>query len=385
MAIQNPEIPFAPDGVWSDQVTQALIDGSGAIAFPEQYLVTELPQHISDYKIRHIERKSLKEPEVTKTGAHIYQEICTFFDSNNQAIVREATIAVPNKVLVNTVPNVVAGSDPWVTGPRGLNRIKTRELVDMGFPVVWLHHADQRSPLQRNKCISRSASQGHALLDDLGSTANFNTKEVVVDGYSRGGMTGEKFIALEKYHGRKTIFSILDAPCFAVDMKQTEKVATIIEQLPKEIKGIGSLAIAHFMHGIKHGNLSALPEFAQTLNLHPKNIAHEIMWARALVNANVGSIIAHQPLGTKGIRNFFEADTMSQIAQYVELYEAHKGIRVVRHPGAHVAGAGPEYIYEKRRSQFSELARAILQEEILDAETIIQRSGTDTSRLSLVT
>lgn len=385
MAIHHPENPYSSEGIWSE-AAQALppVDGNGAMAFPDSVFCPELPPQITDYHIRHIERRSLKDPEVTATGAHIYQELCTFFDSNNHVVVREATIAVPNSNLVEAIPNVVISSDPWATGPGGLNRIKIKGLADMGYPVVWLHHADQRSPLQRNKSISRSATQAHALLDDLDDKSDFKVSEVVVDGYSRGGMTGEKFIALAGLHDRKTLFSILDAPCFATDMTPAEKRAAIIKQLPEEIKGIGALAVGHFKHGLKRGDLRALPEFAKTINLHYKNIAQEIMWAKALVNANVGSIIAHQPRNTAGIRNFFEADTISQQASYVDLYAPLKNVVVVAHDGAHIEGASPQYLYEVRQAQFTQLGRAILSGEILSADTIAQRAELDLRKLTLV-
>lgn len=385
MAIQHPENQFSPERVWSETAhLQPLIDGTGAMTLPEIFQPAELPEHVRNYNIRHIERRSLRDPEVTETGAHIYQELCTFFDSNNHVVIREATIAIPNKTLVETVPNVVISSDPWVTGPGGLNRIKIRGLADLGYPVVWLHHADHRSPLQRNKSLTRSARQAHALLDDLEGNAEFNTSEVVVDGYSRGGMTGEKFIGLAAAHDRKVLFSILDAPCFATDMTGAEKRAAIIKQLPAEIKGIGSLAINHFVHGLKRGDLESLPEFAKTLNPHPKNVVQEIMWAKALINANVGAIIDHQPRDTAGIRNFFEADTISQQSEYVDLYAPLKNVVVVAHDGPHVQGASPEYLYEVRRAQFSQLGRAILNKEMLSAETIAQRAELDLRKLTLV-
>jgi hypothetical protein len=347
------------------------------------YPLSEIPGHITDYQITDLARKSIKDPEVTRTGAHIYQELCSFYDSNNHKIVKEATIAIPNGNLVEEIPYPVVATDPWTTGPDGLNRKKIRQLADMGYPVVWLHHADQRSALQRNKSITRSARQIHALLDDLNGNSDFSVSEVVSDGYSRGGMTGEKFIALAKQHGRTAIFSIFDAPCFATDMSGAEKRATLIKQLPKEAAGIGSIAVRHLLHGLRQGDLTALPEFAKTLNLHPKNVLQEILWAHALINANVGPMIDHQPSDTAGIRNFFEADEMSQLATYINLYAPHKNTVVVAHKGPHVEGASPEYLYGVRQAQFSRLGQAILSGEKLDAELIAQQAELDLLSLPL--
>lgn len=343
-----------------------------------------LPEHISEYQIVDISRQSLCEPAVTKTGANIYQELCTFQDTAGHSVIREATIGIPNSNYTESIPNAVIATDPWTTGVRGLNRLKIHQLVDLGYPVVWLHHADHRSPLQRNKSITRSARHMHGLLDDISSTADFDTGNVIVDGYSRGGMTGEKFIALSKQHGRTAIFSILDAPCFAVDMSRSEKITTMIKQLPAELRGIGSVAIRHFKHSMQQGDLSEFIEFAKTPNLHLKDIAHETMWASALVNASVGKILEYCPPETRGIRNFFERDIMSQMSSYVDLYAPFVNIRVVAHEGPHVEGASPGYIYETRRAQFSVLGELILNNQILDAEVVAHRVKIERSGLSVV-
>lgn len=339
--------------------------------------VNDIPEHITDYRVTDMVRESIKDFEVTRTGAHIYQELCTFYDTKGHKIVREATIAVPNGNLVEAIPYPVVATDPWTTGPRGLNRIKTRQLVDMGYPVVWLHHADHRSPLQMDKSITRSARQIHVLMDSLKENADFAVDEVLVDGYSRGGMTGEKFIALAKQHGRTALFSILDAPCFAEDMTREEKIGTLVRQLPREIKGIASVAVRHLMYGVKHREYGNFLEFAQTLNFHPKNVWQEGMWADALINAHVGPMIEHLPKDSAGIRNFFEADEMSQLATYIDLYKPLKGIVIEAHPGPHVEGASPDYLYGPREAQFKRLGEAILKGEKLDAMLIAERAELD--------
>lgn len=366
MAIQQHEESF-PHSL-------PIAEGNRILLGAEYATVLELPSHITEYSISKLERISLKVPEVTTTGAHIYQELCTFYDSNGHKVVREATIAIPNSNLVEVIPYPVISSDAWTTGVRGLNRIQIKELVDMGFPVVWLHHADQRSPLQRNKSITRSARQSHALLDDLAGNADFSVLEVLGDGYSRGGMTEEKFIALAAAHKRKVLFSILTAPAFATDMSLREKIEAMTEQLPQEIKGIGSIALRHAKRAIEQRSLTDLNEFRKTPNFHPKNIVQEAMWIPALVNANVGPMIAQQPRDTAGIRNFLNHDNISQQAIYVDLYAPHPNTVVVGHDGAHVEGASPEFLYEVRKSQFSQLGRAILRGEALNAELIAQRA-----------
>lgn len=381
MAILHPEQSIPSDLARNEDVMGLL--NTSEVAHLQEYLPSEMPAHILDYQVQSLERNSLKNPEITRTGAHIYQELCTFYDSNGHKIVREATIALPNTNLVEEIPIPVIATDPWTTGVRGLNRIKVRQLVNMGYPVVWLHHADERSPLQRDKSITRSARQIHVLLDDLSGNSDFGVVDVLVDGYSRGGMTGEKFIALGKQHKRNVLFSILDAPCFAEDMTAAEKRATLVRQLPREAMGIASLAVRHFMYGIKHDDMSTLIELAKTPNFHPGNMWQELMWKDALTNARVGSMIEHLPEDTAGIRNFFKKDDMSQIATYVDLYKQRPGIVVEAHDGPHVEGASPEYLFEIRQAQFKRLGEAILKGEKLNAMLIAEQAELDVIKLPL--
>jgi hypothetical protein len=379
VAILHPEQSIPSELARNEEVMGSF--NPSEVTHIQEYLPPEMPAHILDYKVKSLERKSLKDPEVTHTGAHIYQELCTFYDSNGHKIVREATIALPNTNLVEEIPIPVVATDPWTTGVRGLNRIKVKQLVDMGYPVVWLHHADERSPLQRDKSITRSARQIHVLMDDLSGNSDFSVEDVLVDGYSRGGMTGEKFIALANQHDRNVAFSILDAPCFAEDMTAAEKRATLVRQLPREAMGIASIAVRHFMYGIKNGDMSTLIELAKTPNFHPRNVWQEFMWKDALINAHVGPMIEHLPKDTAGIRNFFEKDEMSQIATYVDLYKQRPGIVVEAHDGPHVEGASPEYLFEIRQSQFKRLGEAILKGEKLNAMLIAEQAELDVIKL----
>jgi hypothetical protein len=381
VAILHHEQSIPDERLMDVQVMEA--GSCNEITMINEYMPAEMPAHITDYKVQYLGRISIKEPEVTKTGAHIYQELCTFYDSLGHKIVREATIAIPNGNLVEVIPHPVVATDPWTTGRDGLNRIKARQLVDMGYPVVWLHHADQRSPLQKDKSITRSARQMHVLMDDLSTNSDFTVDEVLVDGYSRGGMTGEKFIAMGKQHDRSVLFSILDAPCFAEDMTPAEKRATLVKQLPREAMGIASLAVRHLVYGLKHGDLSTLIEMAKTPNFHPGNLWQEGMWADALINAHVGPMIDHLPKETAGIRNFFEKDEMSQLATYIDLYKSRPGIVVEAHPGPHVEGASPEYLFGTRQAQFKRLGEAILRGENLDAMLIAERAELDVIGLPL--
>lgn len=284
--------------------------------------------------------------ETTETGGTIYSELVRFEDSLGRLIVREATISEPNASAVPVMPFPVVETDPWTTGPLGLNRDKIRHYTDMGFPVIWLHHAGKESPIAKDKSTSRSAHQMHALLDDLQSVHNADLSQVVLRGYSRGNMTGEKFIALADKYGRTVPASDMDAVCFTRDMSKKEKIETIIRQVPGEAAGLGRVAMALVGRAIEERSPRILGEYAQTLDLHPKNLAQEFLWANALINANVGKAIDLLPKQTVGVRTIFTKDFMSQRHISEELYAQLGDIQVHIKKGAHVAGADPRYLKE---------------------------------------
>ncbi len=308
----------------------------------------QLPENVLNFPASVEYHVTKREPyrnfETTETGGTIYSELVHFESEPGRLVVREATITEPNGNLVDVMPFPVVETDPWTTGALGLNRDKIRHYTDMGFPVIWLHHAGKESPVVKDKSTSRSAGQMHALLNDLAPHHDADLSQVVLRGYSRGNMTGEKFIAGAAKYSRTVPASDMDAVCFTRDMTSVEKIEAVVRQLPAEASGLGRLVVALAGRAINERNPGLLLEYAQTLDLHPKNVAQEFMWAHALINANVGKSIDSLPDNTVGVRTIFTKDYMSQRHESERLYSRLPGIQVLIERGPHVAGAYPSYL-----------------------------------------
>ncbi len=317
-----------------------------------------------EYSAEVINRVTHNDLEITDSGARIYTELVTFKDQFGTDVTRELTIAEPSSELSYVSPYPIVETDPWTTGAEGFNRDRIRQYAKLGFPVLWLHHAGRYSQIARNKSINRSAGQMHALLDEFRDNAEFETNQVLVGGYSRGAMTAEKFIATSARHNRSVAFSDTEAPCFVRDMSTIEKIETLARQIPQEIIGLGQVALKLVERSIAEEKPELLTEYLRTIDLHPRNVAHEIMWAKALVNSSVGHSVATLPKETVGLRTFFAKDVMSQQHAYTNLYKDFPGITVLTEKGPHLAGALPEY-QDKKQNRFDAVMRYMAEHNML--------------------
>jgi hypothetical protein len=323
-------------------------------AFPEPTLdqasatIVNFPDLAArDYRAHVVNRKTFRDFETTRTGATIYSELLEFNDTQDRKTVRELTVAVPNTNLVESSPVPIVETDPWVTGEGGFNRDKIKAYADLGFTVLWLHHGGRYSPIQKDKSVSRSAHQMHAMLDDVRDSLDVSVDEVIWNGYSRGAMTGEKAISLAPLYKREVPYSDLDAPCFVEDMSPKEKVESAIRQIPSEVMGIGRIAARLGMRAVTTNDRGILFDYLHTLDIHPRNLIQEAMWAKALVRASVGQAVATLPEDTVGVRNFYKGDIMSQQRKYELLYKNLPGIHVTSERGPHVAGVYTEILQKK--------------------------------------
>ncbi len=339
----------------------------------ERAAAPQLPEHISRYTIASVESESMTQP-TSVSGGTIYEELLTFVDSNGHEIRRPTTIFQADGKRTETVPNTLIDSDPWTTGPRGLNREKIKMYLQQGFSGIWVSHADHHSPLQANKSVARSAHQMHRALDWLAERSEFDCSNVIVNGYSRGGMAAEKFIALSSLYKVNVVFSNLEAPSFAQD-PSTREFLDIISQIPAEAIGVTSIVGELIRRTAATHNLEEIAEYARTFNLHPKNVIHESMWAVALFRAHVGPILAHLPRESAGLRTFFGSDKMSQEHHYREEYRAFPNIIVLSKPGPHVRGASPSFIETVKAPQQRRLGQLIIAGETLDPYIV---AGLDT-------
>jgi hypothetical protein len=330
----------------------------------DQYPENVIPHPaLAEYETRVIRRESYRNFETTETGGTIYSELVHFQDKLGRLVTREATISEPTSNVMEVMPFPVIETDPWMTGPRGINRDKIRHYTDMGWRAIWLHHASRESALAKDKSVSRSAHQMHALLDDLQPYHDADLSQLVVRGYSRGDMTGEKFIATASRYGRVVPASDMEAVCFTRDMTRREKIEAIARHVPGEGVGLGKVGIGLLKRAITERNPGLLLEYAQTFDIHPKNVLQEVMWAHALINAKVGRAIDQLPLDTVGVRTNFAKDYMSQRHESERLYARLPGIQVITEKGAHVAGADPRYL-EKSLGRLANIRDYILDNDM---------------------
>ena len=313
-----------------------------------------------DYRAEVLDRVSHSPTETTRWGARIHSELVTLQGTDGRQVIRELTIAEPSARQEVVSPYSIVETDPWTTGERGFNRDKIRSYTKLGYSVLWLHHGGRHSPVAKDKSVSRGAHQMHAVLDDLTLHNGLSTNEVIVAGYSRGGMTADKFIALGSVYNRSTVFSNTEAPCFARDMTAKEKVTTLARQTPGEIIGIGKVAAKLVLRAIEENDPWLLAEYVQTLDVHPRNLIQEALWAHALINASVGYSTDSMPKDTIGIRNLFTKDYMSQLSEYRSRYAAFPNLRVREWNGPHLYGATPEY-QRVKNNDFKQLLIAMQQ------------------------
>lgn len=296
-----------------------------------------------EYTAEVVERVSKGDPERTRWGATIYNELVTFEGSNGQEVIRELTIAEPNPDRGPVSPYPIVETDPWTTGESGFNRDRIRTYTKLGYSVLWLHHGGKYSRIQADKSVDRGAHQMHATLDDLQTHSYFRTDKVILGGYSRGAMSADKFIANEAAYGRHTVYSDTEAPCFVRDMSAQEKISTLAAQVPSELRELGKVAVGLVGRALDERNPKLLLQYLGTFDLHPRNVIQEALWAHALVNANVGYSTHAMPKDTVGVRTFFGRDYMSQESDFRQLYDDFDNLHVFTERGAHIAGAAPEY------------------------------------------
>lgn len=310
------------------------------------------------YEVQVERRTAHKEPESTRYGT-IYQEAVRYSDG----AVRLATIGIPNDRLFGqegSSPYPIISSDPWLTGPSGLNKDKIEQFVERGFPVIWNHHQGRHSlwppsverlktvkHFLQTKSVGRSAHHDHALLDSLEAGASFHTDEAIREGYSRSAMSGQAYVSLDEGYDRKTHWIDVDAPCFAHKSSRPEMMKTFLAQAPHEARALGTLAINLVKEEVPSGRFNRLPGYAGTFDPNWLNLLHEIAWVRPLINGDAGVYAEAMPLNTTGIITLFEHDYMSHQADWHLMHAVRPNLVVSDQEGAHLTGASTEHLAGK--------------------------------------
>lgn len=334
------------------QVTPATEQTSAYEA--QQSALAALPS----YSVQVVRRTSHKDPEVTDQATY-YEETVRYDDG----AVRLATIAVPR--LVRCAYPISTG-DPWYTGPSGFNRAKIKSMAADGFVVVANHHQGRHAflPTSRDnlqtmahfltsKGVGKSAAQDHALLDDLGRNASFPVDAVIRDGYSRSAVAGEAFIAQTATSSvlRTVEWSDLEAAVFARKVGHLAFLRLLSQQVPHELKTLSDIGL-QLARG-ETANMS-LSDYLGTVDVHPLNIVHEVVWLGLLLSGDAGIYAKAVPLDARGIRTTYRYDYASQQADWQAIHEPRKNLTLLQEAGGHLAGATPS-MRHKRRLRFQRL------------------------------
>lgn len=291
-----------------------------------------------------ISRKSRNDPE-RFAGSTIYRESVRFSDGS----VRLATIVEPD-VPVTDVLTVSA--DPWVTGEKGFNKGEIEQMAELSLPLVWLHHQSRHrifpptrsrlltlTNLATSKGIAQAAGQELALVNDLSTNSDRDHKKLMRRGYSRSGMSGNAFIVQAEEQGAEVVFSHHEAECFPHAIGMVALAKTFVKQSVREGITISGGATELINLRDVGGTVCRVVEYLQTLDIHPMNIANEMLWIKEFMSGEAGDYAQAVRLDAKGIRLHYEADEWAQISKWLPINNSRPGIVTVEMPGAHTAGA----------------------------------------------
>ena len=297
------------------------------------------------YSVNVLERKTHKDLGETPYG-RFTQEAVHFDDGAIRLVTRgEPKQKYFGRKAISPYP--ISEGDPWLTGPHGLNEEVTDRLVELGYPVIWLHHQGRHASWNfrtmarflSTKSVGKSAHHDHALFDNLEvSGVDFSTFEVIRGGFSRSAMSGEAFVAEAPLYDRTILHSDLTAKCFAHVPNLFEFVKTMSDQGPEEARGLVRL-IGNLICRERGGEIGIIKKYAGTLDLHPMNILHELAWIRPLLSGDDGIYSGAIPLDTPGVRVFLTKDEMSHYTHHQLIHAKHPNLAILVEPGSHLDGA----------------------------------------------
>jgi len=298
------------------------------------------------YPVKVIKRETYKDLGETAYGRFTEEKV--WFDDGAERSVTRGEPKINHFASKIISPYPISDGDPWLTGPNGFNEEVIDRLVNLGYPVIWLHHQGRHASWDiktmakfiATKSVGKSANHDHALFDDLeaSGSVDFMTNKIIRGGFSRSAMSGEAFVAEAPRYDRTVLHSDLTAKCFAHMPNLYELTKTILEQLPKETKGLVKL-IGNLICREHSGEIGILKKYAGTLDLHPMNLLHELAWIKPLISGDDGIYSRAIPLDTSGVRVFLNKDDMSHYTDHQLIHQKHPNLAILVEPGCHLEGA----------------------------------------------
>ncbi len=359
------------------------IPGQGEVVTPASATDTDLQQPLpieevvslySRFNSTVIERKPIGEPEVLDSGT-IHWEYVKYSDHAR----RIALIAEPNenhhgKDEISRVPLV--GTMPWTISAKGGIFVEdfVKPALQEGYHVVLLSHEGEgeaiktpRTPQQWYRLFSRltgielarSAHHIHALLNDLGVNADFDTENIISVLDSEGAMTTFGTVAQAKHHGRSVpYFDIID-PILRKFLSRNglrELGGAPRAEATAVVNMVGQMIAGD----LRHGKVDHLRACARTLNFHPLSILGELAYIPTLARGQSGRMAAKMHPDTRGTVTYMAGSHLSKADQGSSALDGYPNIRILPAAGAHTSLA-------KWRNQRNRLDRlAALKQEMLN-------------------
>lgn len=320
-----------------------------------------------------IERRTIGEPEVIDEGT-IHWEYVKYSDHAR----RIALIAEPNKDHhgkdeISRVPLV--GTMPWTISAKGGIFVEdfVKPALQEGYHVVLLSHEGEgeavktpRTPQQWYRFISRltkielarSAHHIHALLNDLGINADFDTENIISVLDSEGAMTTFGTVAQAEHHDRAVpYFDVIDPILRKILSRQglrelggapRAEAAAVVNIVGQMISG-----------DLRHGKIDHLRACVKTVNPHPISILGEFAYIPTLSRGQSGRMAAKMHPDTRGTVTYMTGSHLSKADQERSALDSFPNIRVLPADGAHT-------LLAKWRNQRDRLDRlAALKQEML--------------------
>ncbi|MBP6880922.1 hypothetical protein KBC31_04825 [Candidatus Saccharibacteria bacterium] len=223
------------------------------------------------------------------------------------------------------------------TSVLGLNQDTQLRFMGLGFPVI-LIGAEGYVPPDKSKdppkkpTLEYSALNMHTTFNAVADQGIFDTKKMIYYGESRGAMVGMGVLAHKKLFNREIIYANLIAPCFPEELNYSDTLGVV-----RLIGQAATEAVSAARGLYKRFRRSKAP-IAATIDPKPGVLLSDINKIGVLKSGEAG--VLAKLISTKQFATVtgFALDAMSQIDNWIKIFEKHQGVIVKPRPSAHLGG-----------------------------------------------
>lgn len=266
-----------------------------------------------------------------------------------------AIVGMP-KEQTSAIPMI--GTSAWFTSIEGHNEHTARTFMRSGNPVVFVgsegsfHNTKNHGGSLRGITLARSAAAVLRFSGEVvGNHPDLDQVRRTVIGESRGAMVGMGILALDTAFDQDVMYADLTAPCFPRKFNMFSDPLKLAGHLKHEPRTLLSLA----------GKIpwSLLRHYPATVDLHPDAFTHQIAIWSTLFRGEAGDLARLIPVNKAMHVTTYDDDAASMHKLWVEIFEAHEGVRVTPLSGSHLSLADPQTLaYLLARNQrFQEQVR----------------------------